>query len=83
MIIAADGTAHKKSVTLGLQNKEDVQVLSGISASDMVITTGAYGLDDNTKVKIGTDPNAKPDDDKKADDKPTAGKPAGKDADDK
>ena len=37
----------------------------------MVISTGAYGLDENTKVKIGTDPNAKPDDD----DKPAAGAP--------
>ena len=37
----------------------------------MVISTGAYGLDENTKVKIGTDPNAKPDDD----DKPAAGTP--------
>jgi HlyD family secretion protein len=85
MVIAADGTAHKKSVTLGLQNPEDVQILSGIAPTDTVITTGGYGLDDGTKVKIGTDPNAKADDDKggAADEKPAAGKPAGKDADDK
>jgi hypothetical protein len=51
----------------------------------MVISTGAYGLDENTKVKIGTDPNAKPDDAK-----PAAGaaadsgaKQPGKDADEK
>jgi multidrug efflux pump subunit AcrA (membrane-fusion protein) len=86
MIIAADGTAHKKGVTLGLQNPEDVQILTGVAAADMVITTGGYGLDEGTKVKIGVDPNAKPDDDDKADakggdkaddkadDKPAAGK---------
>lgn len=76
MVIAADGTAHKKSVTLGLQNSEDVQILTGLAPTDTVITTGAYGLDDGTKVKIGTDPNAKADDDKggAADDKPAAGK---------
>ena len=85
MVIAADSTAHKKAVTVGIQTAEDVQILSGVTASDMVISTGAYGIDENTKVKIGTDPNAKPDDD----DKPAAGtpdaaaKPAGKDADDK
>jgi hypothetical protein len=47
----------------------------------MVISSGGYGLDENTKVKIGSDPNAKPDDD----DKPSADAPAkpGKDADDK
>src|ERR1035441_5927708 len=49
------------------------------------LATGGYGLDENTKVKIGTDPNAKPDDDEK----PAAGAPdaadksSGKDADDK
>jgi multidrug efflux pump subunit AcrA (membrane-fusion protein) len=82
MVINADSTAHKKAVTVGIQTKEDVQILSGVTASDMVISTGAYGMDENTKVKIGTDPNAKPDDD----DKPAAGTPAkpdGKDADDK
>jgi RND family efflux transporter MFP subunit len=62
MVIAPDSTAHKKAVTLGVQTSDDVQVLSGISASDMVITTGAYGLDENTKVKIGTDPGAKGED---------------------
>jgi multidrug efflux pump subunit AcrA (membrane-fusion protein) len=71
MIIAPDSTAHKKVVTLGIQNSEDVQILSGITASDMVISTGGYGLDENTKVKIGTDPNAKSDDDEK----PSVAKP--------
>jgi multidrug efflux pump subunit AcrA (membrane-fusion protein) len=68
MAIAPDSTAHKKPITLGIQSADDVQVLSGLATSDMVITTGAYGLDEGTKVKIGTDPGA-------------AG--AGKDADDK
>jgi len=75
MVIAADSTAHRKPVTLGVQNSERVQVLSGITAQDMVISSGDYGLDENTKVKIGTDPGEKGDD-KDAGDK-------GKDADDK
>jgi RND family efflux transporter MFP subunit len=83
-IIASDSTAHKKAVTLGIQSADEVQILSGVTQADMVISTGAYGLDENTKVKIGTDPNAKPDDD----DKPSAGTPdsaakPGKDPDDK
>jgi hypothetical protein len=73
MIIAPDSTAHKKTVTVGIQTAEDAQILSGITPSDMVISTGAYGLDENTKVKIGTDPASTPD---------AAAKP-GKDADDK
>jgi multidrug efflux pump subunit AcrA (membrane-fusion protein) len=81
MTIAADSTAHKHAVTLGIVTADDAQVLSGVAASDMVISTGAYGLDEGTKVKIGVDPNAKPDDDEK----PAADAPAkpGKDADDK
>jgi RND family efflux transporter MFP subunit len=58
MVIAPDATAHKKAVTLGIQNAGSVQILSGLTPSDMVISTGAYGLDENTKVKIGADPSA-------------------------
>jgi HlyD family secretion protein len=56
-------------VTLGIRNSESAQVLSGLGPADMVITTGAYGLDEGTKVKAGA-----PD----ADD---AGKKAGGDKD--
>ena len=64
---APDSTAHKKPVTLGIQNADEVQILSGLTASDMVISTGAYGLDENTKVKIGA--ATEPDSGKDADDK--------------
>lgn len=53
MVVGSDGAAHRKPVTLGIQDSEDVQVTSGLGASDMVITTGAYGLDEGTKVKVG------------------------------
>lgn len=72
MVVGSDSAAHKKPVTLGIVTKDDAQVLSGIAQQDMVISTGGYGLDEGTKVKIGADPNAKSDD--------AAG---GKDADDK
>ncbi len=75
MVIGSDSAAHKKPITLGIVTKDSAQVLSGIAQQDMVISTGAYGLDEGTKVKIGADPTAKPDDD----DKPAGGK----DADDK
>ncbi len=53
MVVGSDGAAHKKAVTLAISDGDDVQVLSGVAASDMVITGGAYGLDDGTKVKVG------------------------------
>jgi RND family efflux transporter MFP subunit len=67
MVIAADGTAHKHPVTIGVQTAKDVQILSGITAKDTVITTGAYGLDDGTKVKVGAADDDKPDAGKAAD----------------
>lgn len=53
MVVAADGTAHRKPVVLGISDDGDVQVLSGLNPSDQVITVGNYGLDEGTKVKIG------------------------------
>ena len=84
MVIAPDSTAHKKTVTVGIENADDAQVLSGISTSDMVISTGAYGLDENTKVKIGTPPSGDSDEEKPAAGTPDSGaKSSGKDADEK
>lgn len=53
MVIAADGTAHQRNVTFGIQTPETAQVLGGLAAEDLVITSGGYGLDDGTKVKVG------------------------------
>ena len=64
MVVGADGTAQKKDVTLGISDGDDVQVLSGVTQSDMVITGGAFGLDKGTKVKVGKaeeDDESKPD----------------------
>ena len=75
MVITADGTAKKKNVTVGISTKEKTQILEGLSAGDTVITGGAFGLDDGTKVKIeaakpeGDDTDKKPD----AEKKPAAG----------
>ena len=53
LVVGTDGAAHKKAVKVGLRTTEKVQIVSGVSASDMVITEGGYGLDDGTKVKVG------------------------------
>lgn len=65
MVVAKDGTAQPEPVSLGVNNGEDVQVLSGLTPDDMVITTGSFGLDKGTKVKIGPAPKADDDDDAK------------------
>ncbi|WP_446744203.1 efflux RND transporter periplasmic adaptor subunit [Silvibacterium acidisoli] len=53
MVVGSDGAAHKKAVQLGINDGEDVQITKGLSVSEMVVTTGGYGLDDGTKVKVG------------------------------
>lgn len=65
MVIGSDGAAHKKAVQLGIQDGDDVQITQGLTSSDMVITSGSYGLDEGAKVKVG-----KADEDE---DKPAAG----------
>ena len=69
MVVGTDGAAHKKPVELGIQDGDDVQITKGLTTSDTVITSGAYGLDDGAKVKVGKadDDDAKPAADKGGD----------------
>ena len=53
MVVGTDGAAHKKPVGIGINDGQEVQITQGLTGSEMVITTGAYGLDEGTKVKIG------------------------------
>jgi HlyD family secretion protein len=53
MVVGPDGTAAKRNVIVGIQTDESTQILTGLTPSDMVITTGGYGLDEGTKVKVG------------------------------
>ena len=52
MVAGSDGRAHQTPVKLGIRNGDDVQILEGVTASDKVVATGAYGLPDKTKIKI-------------------------------
>jgi HlyD family secretion protein len=53
MVVGSDGAAHIKPVTVGIQDDDEVQIVSGVGADDMVITSGSYSLEDGTKVKVG------------------------------
>jgi HlyD family secretion protein len=52
MVAGADGKAHQVSVETGIRQGDRVQVTKGLAGGEKVITSGAYGLPDNTKVKI-------------------------------
>jgi HlyD family secretion protein len=74
MVIGPDSTAHHRSVELGISQDDKTQITKGLKAGEQVISSGAYAMDDGTKVKIGAP------DDKGADEaKPAAGKEGDKD----
>jgi RND family efflux transporter MFP subunit len=52
MVIGKDQHAHQTSVKTGIREGEEVQILSGLHAGEQVVTEGAYGLPDGTKVEI-------------------------------
>lgn len=52
MLAGADGKAHQTTIKVGIKQDQDVQVTEGVKPGDKVITAGAYGLPDNTKIKI-------------------------------
>jgi hypothetical protein len=53
MLMGADQAAHKRDVKVGIVDGGEAQILAGLAATDLVITGGAYGLDDGTRVKVG------------------------------
>ena len=53
LVVTPDGTAHKKTVTVGIRTEKSVQITNGIAPGDEVVTEGGYGLEDGTKVKLG------------------------------
>src|SRR5437868_15539034 len=52
MLIGPDGRAHQKAVQVGIRQGDQVQIAQGLQAGDRVVTSGNYGLPDNTKVNI-------------------------------
>jgi RND family efflux transporter MFP subunit len=74
MVIGADSTAHHRSVEVGISQDDKTQITKGLQAGEQVISSGAYAMDDGTKVKVG-----KPDEKEAGDDKPSAAKDEGKD----
>jgi multidrug efflux pump subunit AcrA (membrane-fusion protein) len=60
MLAGSDGRAHQKAVKLGIRQADDVQILEGVTEKDKVVANGAYGLPDNTKIKIEATPPEAP-----------------------
>lgn len=54
MVLGSDQRAHQRTVKLGVRNGDLVQITTGLKAGEQVITAGAYGLPDNTRVRVET-----------------------------
>jgi HlyD family secretion protein len=55
-VYVADGdTARKRVVTLGIREDSNVEILSGLELTDMVITVGNTFLEDGAKIRATTD----------------------------
>ena len=55
MVVGPDGLAHKRVVSTGIRDSGNVQITSGLKEGDIVITAGAFTLEDGTKVKLNED----------------------------
>jgi len=51
LVAGSDGIAHAHTVEVGIRAADAVQILSGVSVGDAVITSGGYGLPDGTAIK--------------------------------
>ena len=66
LLVGSDGHARLKAVQVGVRNSEFTQIVSGVAAGDPVISSGGYGLPDNTQVKIETPAPVEKDSDNKS-----------------
>jgi len=74
LTISADSIAHRRAVTLGVREGNQVQILTGVNPGEEVVIVGGMGLDDNTKVKVVTTAVEESDDEDTNDNAPPAPK---------
>jgi HlyD family secretion protein len=51
MVVGANDTAHQTTVETGVRQGDEIQIISGLKPGEKIVTVGAYGLPDGTKVK--------------------------------
>ncbi len=60
VMIVSQGRAHQVAVGTGIRQGERVQIVKGLGGNETVIVNGAYGLPDNTQVKLAPAESEKP-----------------------
>jgi len=51
-IAQVDNTVVKKEISLGLQNTDMVEVLTGIQEEELVVVEGNFGLEEGSRIDI-------------------------------
>jgi len=49
-VVDSTGIAHARAVTVGGRNESVAEILSGVTAGEIVVTTGAYGVQDSVRI---------------------------------
>jgi HlyD family secretion protein len=52
MVVGPDDVAHQTAVETGIRQGDEVQITQGLKAGEKVVTAGAYGLPNGTRVKF-------------------------------
>jgi hypothetical protein len=51
-VVDSAGIAHARPVTVGSRAGAAVEILRGVAAGETVVSYGAYGVDDSSKVVV-------------------------------
>jgi len=52
VMVVSEGLAQTRDVKTGVRSSQEVQVVSGLKEGEVVVSEGAFGLPDKTKVKV-------------------------------
>ena len=58
-VVSADGLAHERSVVLGAERGDTVEVKTGVQVGDRVVVVGQYELSDAAKVVVRSTPDGR------------------------
>jgi hypothetical protein len=59
-VVDAAGTAHERKVSVGGRTDKVAEITQGLTAGERIVTYGAYGISDSTKVVPAKDSAAAP-----------------------
>jgi len=68
VFVAHSDKVEKRKVTVGIRDRDHAEITQGLKENEQVVTTGAFGLGDGTKIKV-VQPEEKKEEKKESSDK--------------